>query len=87
MRAQEDLFFLPNLLDGLSFSRFSLAFPRMLCIRVGGFQPPSQKHNGVKSGFLGISKQQREQSFIANSRYIRYCGSRVFNTLVRVWGG
>ncbi|MBQ6961243.1 MAG: hypothetical protein IJP78_09735, partial [Clostridia bacterium] len=23
-------------------------FPRMLYIRVGGFQPPGQKHNGVK---------------------------------------
>ena len=25
-------------------------FPRMLRIRVGGFQPPGQKHNGVKLG-------------------------------------
>ena len=36
MRAQEGLFSRPSLFDGLSFSRFSLVFPRMLCIRFGG---------------------------------------------------
>jgi hypothetical protein len=25
-------------------------FPRMRCIRVGGFQPPGQKRSGVKIG-------------------------------------
>ena len=39
MRAQEGLFSRPSLFDGLSFSRFSLVFPRMLCIRFGGFFP------------------------------------------------
>ena len=124
MRAQEGLFSRPSLFDGLSFSRFSLVFPRMLCIRFGGFfpqfgivaqgsatsadpctlcligpspaffrhrrrrdtAPPGQKHNGVKSGFLGFSMQQRELCFLWQPSNIRDCGSRVFNTLVGVRG-
>ncbi|MDO5328111.1 MAG: hypothetical protein Q4G00_15560, partial [Clostridia bacterium] len=31
-------------------------------------------------------KQQREQRLFDPSSNIRYCGSRVFNTLVGVWG-
>ncbi|MDO5327561.1 MAG: hypothetical protein Q4G00_12675, partial [Clostridia bacterium] len=35
-----------------------------------------QKHNGVKTGFRVISKQQLEQSFLNSPSSIRYCESR-----------
>ena len=35
-----------------------LGFPRMQRIRVGGFQPPGQKHSGGKSGRFFLIKQR-----------------------------
>ena len=35
-------------------------FPRVLCIRAGGFQPPGQKHEDMKPDVLNISLRQQE---------------------------
>ncbi len=52
----------------------------MLCIRIGGFQPPGQKHNSGKFGsFLQVTEDRC--LFIALSN-IRECGSREVTSLV-----
>ncbi len=57
-----------------------LGFPRMLCIRVGRFQRPGRKHNGVKpGGFLQVTAACC--LFIMSSN-IRECGSREVTSLV-----
>ena len=52
----------------------------MLCIRVGGFQPPGQKHK--IEIFAGLSKQQREPSYLDVSCNSRMRGSREVTSLV-----
>ena len=58
-------------------------FHRMQSIRNGGFQPPCPK---AAEMFIRLAifscMQQREQRLFYPSSNIRYCGSRVFNTLV-----
>ena len=59
----------------------------MQSIRNGGFQPPCPKATEVPACFpYTICKQLREQRFLYQPSNFRYCGSRVFNTLVGVWG-
>ncbi|MDO5327048.1 MAG: hypothetical protein Q4G00_10060, partial [Clostridia bacterium] len=58
-------------------------FHRMQSIRLGGFQPPCPKATEVHTRLASTScKKQREHRFLYLPSNIRYCGSRVFNTLV-----
>ena len=54
---------------------FFPGFPRMLCIRAGGFQPPGQKHSGGKS-FL-MKEVQEGRSALKMIQWIIFSEGRV----------